>query len=528
MASTAALPEFVRALRRKDTYPRPPREIELVQTHISYVFLVDDEVFKVKKPVDLGFVDFTTLAKRRAACEAEVRLNRRGCAGGVYLGVEPIMRDAEGRYRIGGAGEVIDYAVHMKRLPEDRMMDRLLEQDAVDFEMIGRLAGRVAQLHAEAERNDRITRVGGTATLAKNWRDTLEQVRPFVGQTLSQTRYQRIEAFANAFMDSEGELLQRRESDGRIRDCHGDMRSDSVCFDDTLPDGICIYDCIEFNDAFRYCDTGLDIAFLAMDLDYRGRPDLSDLLIGLYAPTAGDPELPLLLNFYKCYRACVRGKVESLLSVDEGVPARQRSRARHRAQAYFCLAAAYARKRLQPGVFLVSGPSGSGKSVLAGALAARLGSALLSTDMLRRQLFDERGRAAEMDAGIYTEESRGRIYAEMLARAQRLAADNRPLVLDATFIERRQREPFENLGRESNRPLLVVECSAPDEVVRARQQRREGEAWSVSEGRWEVYLAQKGRLEPADEVSDAERVAVDTTRDLTEQIEAVEAKLKVG
>jgi aminoglycoside phosphotransferase family enzyme/predicted kinase len=520
-----ALPAHVQALRSKGAYPSPPKRIELIQTHISYVFLADDEVFKVKKPVDLGFVDFTTLAKRKAACEAEVRLNRRGCSAGVYLGVEPITRDSFGRFHIGGDGETVDYAVHMKRLPADRMMDRLLEQDAVDFEMIGRLTARVVSLHEGAERGDKITRIGGATTLAKNWRETLGQMRSFVGNTLGQPRLQRIEAYATPFMPVEADLLKRRETEGWIRDCHGDMRSDAVCFDDSLPGGICIYDCIEFNDALRYGDTALDVAFLAMDLDYRGQPDLSDLSIGLYTPAIGDAELPLLLNFYKCYRACVRGKVESLLSLDAGVPVRKRSQARRRAQAYFRLAEDYARRQPRRGVVMVTGPSGSGKSVLAGVLASRLGAVLLSTDMLRRQTFEQRGRGAEIDAGVYSEQARDQIYDQMLSRAEAFLATDRPIVLDGTFIEKRQRRPFIDLARKTRRRLLVVECSAPDAVIRLRQQRRQGEAWSTSEARWEVYLAHKQRLEPADEVSVDERVAIDTTRPVAEQVEAVEVKL---
>jgi aminoglycoside phosphotransferase family enzyme/predicted kinase len=528
MAKRDSLPDFVRALQRADAYPGPTSGVELVQTHISYVFLLDHQVYKVKKPVDLGFVDFTTLAKRKAACEAEVRLNRRGCAGGVYIGVEPIILDARGRYHIGGEGTLVDYAVRMKRLPRDHMMDVLLERGAVDFRMIGRVAARIAQLHGAAERSERITRTGGSKTLAKNWRDTLAQTRQFTGRTLSQRRLNRIEAFAAAFLKDQAALIQHRETEDRIRDCHGDMRSDSVCFDDSLPDGICIYDCIEFNDAFRYCDTGLDIAFLAMDLDYRGRRDLSDLLIGLYTPATGDPELPLLLNFYKCYRACVRGKVESLLSVDSGLLARQHSRARHRAEAYFRLAEAYTHKPSDAGVVLVTGPSGSGKSVLAGALASRLGSALLSTDMLRRLILDTGEREVELETGIYTDASRQQIYDAMLVRSGDFIADGRPVVLDATFIERRQRAPFIEVARAAGQRLLIVDCSAPDEVVRQRQAQRAGEAWSVSEGRWEVYLAQKDRVEPADEVPDRERISIDTTLPLEEQINLVEAGLRAN
>jgi uncharacterized protein len=521
-----ALPDYVRALLRRDAYPHSVHKIELVQTHMSYVFLLDQEVYKLKKPVDLGFVDFTSLSKRRQACEEEVRLNRRGCPGGVYLGVEPVTRAGNG-YRIGGDGEPVEYAVHMKRLPKERMMDVLLEQDAVDFGMVGRLAGRLAALHAEAERGPEITRIGGSATVHHNWQETLDQVEPYVGRTLSRRRFDRIRRFANAFMDREAGLLKQREDDGWIRDCHGDLRSDAVCYDESLPGGICIYDCIEFNDRFRYVDTGLDAAFLAMDLDYRGRPDLSDLFVGLFAAAAGDKQLPLLLDFYKCYRACVRGKVESFLLADPGVAAAQKTAARRRARAYFELAERYATRPAREGIVLVTGPSGSGKSVLAGVLAARLGSVILSTDMLRRELFEpSEGRREEIDRGRYAQEGRDRVYREIEREAEAFLSHQRPVVIDGTYIERQQREPVLALAEQAGARVLLVECTAPEDVVRQRQGRREGETWTASEGRWEVYVAQKQRMQPADELSRSQRLVIDTTAPLSQQIDAVLARLK--
>ena len=521
-----SLPPHVRALKDASAYPQHVRgDIDLIQTHISYVFLVDDEVYKLKKPVNLGFVDFTTLERRKFDCEEEVRLNKRGCPEDVYYGVVPIIRDGAS-FRVlreveTPRGEVIDYAVHMRRLPQDRMMDVLLEQDAIDFDMVGQVAGRLAQLHREAAAGAEITARGGLETHRANWHDNLSHIRPFVGRTLSQKRFDRIEAFVAAFFAREFALLRGRERQGWIRECHGDLRSDAVCFDPSLDGGICIYDCIEFNEAFRYSDTGLDAAFLAMDLDYRGRPDLSDLFVGLYAASIGDKQLPLLLDFYKCYRATVRGKVESLLLDDRAVLAKQRTAARKRARTYFSLAEDYANRHTTQRLVLVTGPSGSGKSVLAGVLAARLGCVILSTDMLRRELFEVTPEREEIDAGKYAPDARERVYEEIEAHARDSLAGGRPVLIDGTYIERSQREPIVALAREARTRLLVIECSAPDEVVRQRQQRREGETWTTSEGRWEVYLAQKQRLEPVTEIPDAERLSIDTTTPLDQQIQAV-------
>lgn len=520
-----ALPEYVRALLRKAAYAHPVRSIELIQTHISYVFLVDDEVYKLKKPVNLGFLDFSTLEKRKVACEAEVRLNQRGCPGGVYIGVEPVTQRG-GVYRVGGEGETVDYVVHMQRLPREGMMDRLLERGEVDFNMIGRVAARLAELHREADHSEEIARLGGFEQQLRNWRENLQLVQRFVGVTLSHARFERIKRFVAALNEDEGELLRRREREGWVRDCHGDLRSDAVCFDPSLPGGICLFDCIEFNEAFRYSDTGMDAAFLAMDLDYRGRSDLSDLFIGLYAAAIGDKELPILLDLYKCYRAVVRGKVESLLQEDPVVGKRQKAAARRRAKAYFALAESYGRRqRRRRALVLVTGPSGSGKSVLAGTLAARVGAVLLSTDVVRRALFEERGHIEPLDTGNYAPAVRETVYRELEREAGRAIGEGRSVVLDGTYIERKQREQVERLAQEQRARLLIVECSAPDDVVRERQRRRESEAWAISQGRWEVYLAQKTRLEPATEVAELSRIAIDTTLPLAAQLGAVEAKL---
>ena len=262
-----------------------------------------------------------------------------------------------------------------------------------------------------------------------------------------------------------------------------------------------------------------------MDLDYRGRPELSDLFIGLYAATAGDKQLPLLLDFYKCYRAIVRGKVESLLLADPAVPASQKAAARKRARAYFKLAEEYARRHVKQRLVLVTGPSGSGKSVLAGVLAARLGCVILSTDMLRRELFGAKPERDALDAGKYAPDARERIYDEIEMQARDFLADGRPVLIDGTYVERRQRAPVIELAREHDARLLVIECSAPEDVIKARQEKRQDEAWTASEGRWQVYVDQKARLEPATELPESQRLSIDTTTALQEQIDAVLSRL---
>jgi hypothetical protein len=424
---------------------------------------------------------------------------------------------------------VIDYAVHMKRLPAERMMDYLLEHEGVGFDMVGRVAARLTELHEGADRGPHISAIGGPEQLRYDWHEGLSQIESYVGRTLSRKRYDTIKGYAEDTLAREFAYIQQREDEGWVRDCHGDLRSDAVCFDDEVPGGICIYDCIEFNERFRYIDTALDAAFLAMDLDYRGHSDLSDLFIGLYTASIGDAGLPLLLHFYKAYRAVVRGKVESFLLDDAGVAPKQKTAARKHARAYFELAERYVKRPRFTGAVLVTGPSGSGKSVLSGALASRLGAALLSTDVVRRELFGRRsGERDDLGQGRYTPEKREQVYAEMLLQAARLLQAGRAIVVDGTYITKDRRAPMLEAIRAAGAPLLVIECAAPDEVVRGRQAQRANEAWTASEGRYEVYEQQKREVEPAGEVAPSERLTMDTTRDIGDQLETVAAKLGLG
>lgn len=518
----ATLPDHVSALMVPSAHAHKPEKVELIQTHISYVLLAGDEVYKLKKPVNFGFLDFSSLEKRRVACEAEVRLNRRAC-GGIYLGVEPVMRGSRG-FQFGGKGEVIDYAVHMKRLPRDRMMDALLEADAVTLEMIDNLVGRLVHFHAQSADDQRLGTVDRFEVFKSSWQRNLDIIEEYVGRTLSRRRFSRISGYAANMLADQKALLRLRESEGRVRDCHGDLRSDSVCIDEAFEDGICLVDCIEFDEQLRISDTGLEIGFLAMDLDFRGRPELADLLTGLYAAATNDQDLPRLSNFFKCYRACVRGLVESLTGDRPEIVARQRGGARRRAREYFRLAESYSRTPATPLVVLMMGLSGSGKSFQAGSLASRLGVALLGTDMARLQLHGRREPGQDRDEigrGRYAVEERDRVYDLLAQQAEICLADGRGVVIDGTYIERDQRIRVRDLAVSKKRPVLVVECQAPEARIRERQRSRMGQDWAASEGRWEVYEAQRDRYQPPDEFPLAQRVVIDTTLPLAEQIELV-------
>ena len=332
------LPALIKALLDPGVYPEPPEKVELVQTQISYVLLAGDFVYKIKKPLDMGFLDYTTLEKRLFYCRKEVELNRRLCAE-AYLDVVSVTRN-KGRFIIGGKGPPEEYAVRMRRLPQDSMMDALLAKNSLTPAMIEKVAQTVAAFHARAPTNAEITAVGGIDGVIQNTQENFSQTDKYFNIIIAPETYRRIKAYTEGFIKSNTPLFRKRMNEGRVRDCHGDLHAAHVCF---YHGGICIFDCIEFIDRLRYTDVAAEVAFLAMDLDHYDRSDLSGEFIRAYVKAGGDDELLKLLNFYKCYRAYVRGKVNCFQYDDPRIPAAEKEKAKTNARSYFILAESYTR-----------------------------------------------------------------------------------------------------------------------------------------------------------------------------------------
>ncbi len=328
--------QIVEALKKPEAYDEDPGKIELVQTHISFVFLTSKFAYKVKKAVDLGFLDFTTLENRRLYCEKELALNRRLCED-LYLEVVPINK-AE-TIKINGKGGTVEYAVKMKRIPQEKMLSRLLEEGEVDKALIEKTAKIIADFHSKAETNRRISEFGSLAIMETNWKENFEQTEEFVGKTISLPVFKLIHEKIRDFTRRSGPVFEKRIAEGKVRDCHGDIHSGNIF----VTDKIYIFDAIEFNERFRYSDVASDAAFLAMDLDFKERTDLSLFFVETYVECSGDKELVKLLPFYKCYRAYVRGKVTSFKLKDPNIRIQEKRAATKEAKAYFKLAATYAK-----------------------------------------------------------------------------------------------------------------------------------------------------------------------------------------
>ena len=327
-----------KTLLNPEIYADRPPVIKFIETHISLLFLTGIHVYKVKKPVDFGFLNFTSLEKRKLFCEQEVKLNRR-LSPDIYLGVVKITQEGN-RISLDGKGELVEFAVKMKQIPEEFLMDKLLERKKVTPTMIEAVSEKLVKFYLSAETSDLIKGFAKPERVKQDTDENFEQTEKYVDVTIPRQIYEEVRSRTNDFFEGKREVFYQRINSDRIRDCHGDLRLEHIFYGKEIS----IFDCIEFNERFRYTDMAADIAFLAMDLDYHDRQDLSQHLIRAFIEESGDHEIVEILDFYKCYRAYVRGKVESFRLDDPNIPEREKTQALKRAKKYFNLAHRYARR----------------------------------------------------------------------------------------------------------------------------------------------------------------------------------------
>jgi hypothetical protein len=516
--------DLIDAMLRPEFFPERPARVTLLQTHISFVFLAGSAVYKVKKSVRFPFLDFSTLDRRRFFCHEEVRLNRR-LAPDTYRGVVAIRRGAGG-YELSGEAdpEAVEYAVHMRRLPAERILTHLLERGDASVELIDQLVDLLVRFHAAARSDAGVAASGDPQAVARLVEDNFSAARRFRGLTVEASDDDAIQAFSRGFVATHAALLRRRQAGGRIRECHGDLHSEHVC----CTDPPVIFDCIEFSERLRNCDVASEVAFLAMDLDFHQRGDLSERLVSRYAEAAGDAELRPLVPFYACYRAYVRGLVDSLTAAESEVAPEDRERARQSAEAHFLLAYRYTWAQ-RPGLVVVIGLSGTGKSTLSRQLARRTGFAHLTSDVVRKRLagIPAHARSAAGDVEwLYSPAMSARTYVTMFEEAAAALAAGRGVILDGTFQRRADRTAARELAARSGAPVLIVHCAAEENEIRSRLERRREEGKDASDADWPVYLDQRRRREPLSAEEEPVTLCLDTTLPLLDQSRVVECAMR--
>lgn len=503
-----ALDLLLTAMSSPSFYPHQPARVEVRQTHISWVFLAGDHVYKVKKPVRFSFLDFSTLELRRHYCHEEVRLNRR-LAPDTYLGVEGLRSRADGvSWCAADAPDVLETAVHMRRLPADRMLPELLARDAVDGQVIDRIVARLVEFHRRADRGPRVRAYGDPDRLTQAMdRDFVEMDR-FRAITVDPDDDDLVRNFLRARIAAQAPLLRRRCDEGRVCEGHGDLHAEHVCI---LEHGdISIFDCIEFSEEFRCRDVAAELAFLAMDFEFRGHPQLARQLVASYADRAGDADLARLIPLFACHRAYIRGKVDSLKSAEPEVDGEERTAAAASARRHFELASRYTWVE-SPLLVVIHGLSGTGKSTLARSLATRTGFAHLASDAIRKELagLDPTNRAGA-HGWLYSPEMSARTYSEMFARAAGALERGQGVLVDATFQRHVDRDAARKIARRVGTPFLLVECVSPEAEVIERLERRHRRDDDASDADVAVYRAQVAAYEAWNDEDAATGVRVDT------------------
>jgi aminoglycoside phosphotransferase family enzyme/predicted kinase len=498
--------ELLPFLLNPRSYPHRPRAVRLVQTHASFVFIVPPFVYKVKKPVDFGFLNFSTLEKRRHFCEREVALNRRLCPD-VYLGTVPISA-RDGRFAFGDDGEVVEYAVRMRKLADGRFLDQLIERGKVVLADLDRIALVLKNFYEAQHPTEEIETWGRIDRLRISTDENFRQTRGFIGHTISRAAFPAIRFYTERFYARHRRLFASRIKERWIRDCHGDLHLEHIHL---TPRALHIYDCIEFNDRFRYVDVANDAAFLAMDLDYEGRPDLARHFATSMASALDDRGMPLLMDFYKCYRAYVRGKVESLHSVAHAAPRTERNASADRARRYFRLALQYAVAGSHPLVLVVMGRIASGKSTLAHALGAELGWEVYSSDHIRKKMAGfplyERSSAAARKR-LYSAAMTKKTYGRLLAAAEAQILQGHSVILDATFARPAHRKLLGKRLEKQGIRWRIIEAHARNATVKKRLLARETKPDEVSDARLDDFTTLTHLYEPPAELPAGQRARV--------------------
>jgi len=506
----AALPPLIQAMQTPEFYPHPVESpIRLMQTHVSYVLLTGEFAYKVKKPVNFGFLDYSTLEQRAHFCREELRLNQRTAAD-LYLEVVPIGQTTDG-WELATAGTPVEYAVKMVQFPQTALLSALQERGELTPTLMQQFAGAVADFHQQAASDEHIRSYGTVAQVRQAFDENYAQTQQYVGGPQTEAQLAATQAYTDQFFTTQGDLFQRRIDEHKIRACHGDLHLGNICY---WQDQLRLFDCIEFNEPFRFVDVMYDVGFVVMDLTARGCPDLATVFLNHYVERTGDWDGLQLLPLYVSRQAYVRAKVTSFLLDDPSVDAATKQRASEQAAQYYRLA--WEAVQTQPGqIYVMAGLSGSGKTTAARHIAQAKQAIHLRSDAVRKHLagvpLDRPG-----DAALYTPEMSDRTYQRLLDLGLILAAAGFSVVLDAKYDRQPRRQAAIKAAAARKLPLRLVHCQAPAPVLEARVAARTGDIADAT-----VAVLQQQSMDPFTPQEAELTLNLDTTQPMAPQLAAL-------
>ncbi|WP_455380094.1 bifunctional aminoglycoside phosphotransferase/ATP-binding protein [Acidihalobacter prosperus] len=487
---TSDFDQLVEGLQNPDAYPHPVSDICILETHISVVLLTGQYAYKLKKPLDMGFLDFSTLARRKHFCQEEIRLNRR-LAPDLYLDMVPVSGTPDSPV-VDGSGTPIEYLVCMRQFDPEQQLDKLLSRGELTTDYIDDVIARIAAFHSHASSVDQNSSFGKPESIYAPMQQNFDQLYPLIKEPERRSQLQRLEHWSRQEFERLSPLLIKRRENGFIRECHGDMHLGNMAL---LDSNIAIFDGIEFNDDFRWIDVANEIAFFVMDLESRGASKLANRALNAWIELTGDYEALPIMRFYQAYRAMVRAKIASIrlgqasLSEDE----RQETLAAY--QRYADLAEYYTTSH-ECGLIIMHGFSGAGKTTLSSQAVEELGMIRLRSDVERKRLYGldpEATSQSEIDQGLYSKNMNERTYNALERYAGSVLSGGFSVIIDASFLDKKRRQQFSVFAETHKVPFLILDVQAPEEQLRRRLHSRKGDA---SEANTRVLDWQLSQAEP--------------------------------
>lgn len=518
----AALPPYqhrlIEFLQKPDSYSQQPWGIEIIHTHASILAIASPYVYKFKKQFDFGFMDFRSLDARKENCLRELELNSRLCSH-IYLEVLPLYEE-KGALTFSPGGTIVDYALKMRQLPDGYFFHQLLQRKLLNTHMLEQVLQRLKSFYEQQTPGPTITTYGDIAHLRQNTDDNFKSLWKMDKALIQPEALEAIQQDVNRFYLRQAALLEKRMEEGRIRDCHGDLHLDHIHMQD---DRLCIFDCIEFSDRFRYTDVAADIAFLAMDLDFAGRPDLSAFVSNCMAALLQDPDMLKLMDYYKSYRACVRAKVEGIRAEQTELSEAEKTGCSHKTQRYVRLALHYSLFGSAPFALIICGSIGSGKSTLAGQLANLLDADYLSSDELRKKaagipLYQR--STPERRAILYSQQQTEEVYRQLTDYTMEQLQSHRSVIVDATFGKKQYRQVFIQTLAQTEARYCFVECKASEQTVKDRLLKREHQP-TVSDARLEDFHSLYNSFEAILEIPNSHYIAINSGKSPRESIKTL-------